>query len=70
MRHRPFTDTAGYKRHCWECVHAKCWVQITTIGGWTAICDIDGSTVHKHSSSNNPCLHTGVRCNYETEVFA
>lgn len=66
-RRRRFTDGAGYTRHCWECVHATDWTGMHTIDGWDAICDVDGRTVHKFSSPNNPCSPCGTRCRYETE---
>ena len=54
-KHRRFTDTAGYTRHCWECVHAKDWRETRGIGGPCAICEITGVAVSKYDSPNNPC---------------
>lgn len=66
MARRPFTDTAGYTRHCWECNHAREWTKMDHFDGWDAICNIDGRIVHKYFSPNNPCCPVGTRCNYET----
>lgn len=43
--HRPFSDGAGYTRHCWECANAT---------GWGQSC---GSRVYNATSTPNPFVH-------------
>ena len=63
--HRPFSDGAGYTRHCWECANATGWGQscgsrvynaTSTPNPFVGTCSIDGSVVDKFDSPNNPCL--------------
>ena len=66
MAHRPFTDEAGYTRHCWECKHAKDWTEMSkTIGGYRGTCEITLRTVQKYYSPSNLCCHIPSECNYE-----
>lgn len=62
-RFRPFTDNAGYTRHCWECVHSKDWVR--DLSGHYARCEITGACVERYDSPNNPCCHLPNECRYE-----
>ena len=69
MARKPFTDTAGYTRHCWECVHAKNWRKGLTFGGKIdgniADCELLDWGVGKYESPDNPCCHMPAACNYE-----
>lgn len=49
---RPFTDRAGYTRHCWECRHACFKKQDGIIYGYCKKRQFD---VEKYDSPNNPC---------------
>ena len=62
--HRPFSDVAGYMRHCWECVHAKDWEK-RPVNGDRAMCDVTGAHVYRFDSPNNPCSHLPLACEYE-----
>lgn len=62
--HRPFADTAGYTRHCWECKHAKDWEE-RPVNGDRAMCDAIGAHVYKYDSPNNPSCHLPLACEYE-----
>lgn len=64
MARRPFTDRAGYKRHCWECKHAKNW-RTATFGLKIADCELIGKAIDKTDSPNNQCSNLPVECNYE-----
>ncbi len=46
-RHKRFADYAGYKLHCWECVHSYDW------DGHIGFCDVYGTHVKKYDSPNN-----------------
>ncbi len=65
MARKPFTDSAGFTRHCWECRHAKDWhkglfyVDIAT-------CELTGQSVEKVYSPDNQCSQVGPECDYET----
>ena len=65
MARRPFTDKAGFTRHCWECKHAKGWTPNVFMGPF-ARCELTGYTVKKHDSPNNQCSHVGIECRYES----
>lgn len=68
MAHKPFTDRAGYIRHCWECKHAYEWD-----GGADAWCDARSEPdtegeplyVEMWDSPNNPCSVAGGCEHYE-----
>ena len=62
--HRRFADSAGYTRHCWECVHAKDWEERSVTGYW-GTCELTGIRVGKCDSPNNPCSHLPLACEYE-----
>ncbi len=65
-----FTDTAGFTRHCWECIHAKNWRKGFTFGGKidgnVADCELTKVSVGKFDSPNNQCSQLPITCNYET----
>ena len=50
---RPFTDSAGHTRHCWECEHATNW---RAMRGW---CEAYEMTVTRSDSPNNCCSRAG-----------
>lgn len=58
-RHRPFWDNAGYRRHCWECVHSKEW------NGERGRCELGNIRVDKYDSPNNPCCRLTAVCDYK-----
>ena len=64
---RSFTDGAGYRRHCWECNHAKSWRDSLSISGRVADCELTGFTVGRYDSPDNPCHHMGTGGSYETQ---
>lgn len=64
-RHRPFTDGAGFTRHCWECGHARGWRKGHFSGADIARCELTGLFVEKCDSPNNRCSHLGPECEYE-----
>lgn len=64
MARKPFADSAGFTRHCWECRHAKEWSK-GLFGIDIATCELTGQSVGKLSSPNNPCDHLGIGCDYE-----
>jgi len=47
MRHRGFTDNAGFTRHCWECLRALQWQD------GTAWCETRGIVVGRYDSPDN-----------------
>ena len=63
--HRPFADTAGYTRHCWECKHAKVWRKGMFSHADIARCELAEYIVEKYDSPNNPCSHLPSACEYE-----
>lgn len=75
--HRPFTDRAGYTRHCWECKHAQEWEFDNTatcvsrkqneIGGAFDFVQYDKTLIQvgKYDSPNNPCSIAGGCEHYE-----
>ena len=58
-KHRPFSDAAGFTRHCWECMHATDW------DGEIGRCGLTGWFVHKYDSPDNQCSHLPDGCEYE-----
>lgn len=64
-RHRPFTDGAGYTRHCWECANAKGWRKGQFSHADIAMCELTHHVVEKFGSPDNQCSHVGVECEYE-----
>ena len=64
-RHRPFTDGAGFTRHCWECDHAKGWHKGKLSGADIAVCELTGQGVSKMHSPNNQCSHLPAGCEYK-----
>lgn len=68
-RHRSFTDSAGYTRHCWECKHAKGWrLKKHSADINLADCEQTGWVVKKFDSPDNPSSWMPTGCRYETEV--
>lgn len=63
-RHRRFTDGAGFTRHCWECVHAKDWMERSVTGYW-GTCELTGRYVGKTDSPNNQCSRLPTTCEYD-----
>ena len=63
-RHRRFSDSAGFTRHCWECVHAKDWETRSVTGDW-ATCELTGRHVGKCDSPNNICSRLPAGCEYD-----
>lgn len=66
-RRKRFTDSAGYTRHCWECIHATDWRK-GLYGIPIATCELSGKNMEKYDSPNNPCRWMPRECRYETEM--
>ena len=64
-RHRPFTDGAGFTRHCWECAHARGWRKGQFSKADIAMCELTHHVVEKFGSPDNQCSHVGVGCEYQ-----
>lgn len=65
-KHRRFTDSAGFTRHCWECAHAKQWTP-NVISGPFGLVRADGAVRGKVRQPNNQCSHVGPECDYKED---
>lgn len=64
---RPFTDRAGYTRHCWECRHAQDWHKVNTLDEYEGYCWYRAGVVGRYDSPNNGSTKAGGCVEYTTK---